>query len=79
MGRWMPEPQDVCHTYLGEDYWSKPFAAETSEIGLGWSNDGSTKLPCEVLVTTFDHLKESKGLDCSVDESFHISSCSDHF
>ena len=72
MGRWMPEPGDVHHAFLGECYWSLAFRSEIGEDGMGWHRDRSGRLPCEVVVTSFDHVTESSGLDCSIDKSIRV-------
>ena len=73
MGRWMPKPRDIYHGFLGECYWSPAFQSEIEEESMAWQVGRSAKIPCEVVVTAFDHLTESSGLDCSLDDSVRVA------
>ena len=67
-GRWMPEPGEVYHAYLGEFFWA-PSVARDFDLE-GWETDD--RVPCPVRVTSAGYLWE-KGYDKSVEDVVRIA------
>ena len=68
----MPDPS-ISEIFLGEFVWSPAYGSLTrsyEEID-GWTELGSG-CPVSVQTATLEHLTESSGFDCSVDESFTL-------
>jgi len=70
MGRWMPEPSDFYHVYIGEYPWASTFRTEYSS---GWTKDWrGSKIPYPVVVPCARYMWES-GFDCSNDETVSMN------
>jgi hypothetical protein len=53
-GRWMPEPREVYHAYLGEFFWAPSVSKDYDPDG--WETDD--RVPCPVRVTSAGYLWE---------------------
>lgn len=77
MGRWMPESsRDLYEVFLGEFFWSPAYAyfSNLYERTVGWQGgDLEDRVPKPIMPLTEGYLKEDKGFDCSIDESYRIS------
>lgn len=79
MGQWMPEPNGRYGIYLGEFFWSTRYEYESvanleNDVGdYDWRGGGEgSRVPKPILVTTEEYVHESKGFDCSIDETISI-------
>ena len=69
--RWMPEPPDMYHMFLGEYGWSPAFRYFNQlYYGCsGWTTP-ERNCPTSVRPALFKYNIETQGFDCSVDESY---------
>lgn len=72
-GRWMPEPPEIWRMFLGEHGWApasryfeKPYFGDKR-----WTQP-SQGCPVELRTCAFEYLREARGFDCSVDESYTL-------
>ena len=72
-GRWMPDPPEFYHMFLGEHQWSPASRYFQQEY---FGDEGWTKpqqdCPVEVRCVGIEYLAEVGGFDCSVDDSFTL-------
>lgn len=73
LGGWMPDPLQVNQMFLGEHGWataSRYFQDEYTGDG-GWTQPRH-ECPVRLHQVAVEYLKESKGFDCSVDDSYRL-------
>lgn len=75
-GRWMPEPTEWHHVFLGEYGWSPAYRYFHDELfgGEDWqgTNEPNAECPVKFQVASSSYLAERGGFDCSIDESYHL-------
>lgn len=71
--RWMPEPPEMYHMFLGEYGWSPAFRY-FNQLYYGCSGWATPERNCPTSVrpATFSYNVEIQGFDCSVDESYRL-------
>jgi hypothetical protein len=71
--RWMPDPAQVHRVFLGEHAWS-PASRYFERQHYG--DDGWTQpdqgCPVKIRAAAFEYLRESNGIDCSVDDGYTL-------
>ncbi len=68
-GRWMPEPTQLPHVFLGEHAWAPASRHFQNPHYDGWRQPGND-CPVKVRPAALEYLHESGSIDCSTDESF---------
>ncbi len=74
MGRWMPESHETYDIFLGEFYWSPAFRDQDCYYygRQGWTRGRDDRIPTEILMANDEYAQESRGFDCSIDDSIFI-------
>jgi hypothetical protein len=72
-GRWMPDAPEVYRMFLGEHGWAAAARHFQQEY---FGDDGWTQpdhnCPVKIRTVALEYLREARGFDCSVDESYKL-------
>nr|WP_143101685.1 AVAST type 2 anti-phage system protein Avs2 [Stigmatella aurantiaca] len=73
-GKWMPDPAEVHRIFLGEHAWAPAsrYFENRYHGDDGWTQPDHG-CPVKLRTTALEYLREGRGFDCSVEESYTLS------